>query len=101
MKTRYFAIVFALVAAPAFAGNFLSPQELAAETGLTARQVSMVLGPHSAYPEYLSSYSIVRDRFIRAVGQQRYNELAKLYRDKQSLRAHAVASSDAARNPGS
>jgi len=81
MKTRLLALVLALVAAPAFAGEYVSPQELARETGLTTRQVGMVLGPHTAYAgDYLAGYSIVRDKFISAVGRARYNDLVKQYK---------------------
>jgi hypothetical protein len=83
MKTRLLVLVLALGITPAFAGEYLSPQELAHETGLTTRQVGMVLGPHSAYAgDYLAGYSIVRDKFISAVGRSRYNDLVKQYRQR-------------------
>lgn len=49
--------------------------DLAAVTGLTERQVQMVVGAHTAYPEYLTSYDWARRRFIHSLGVQRYSDL--------------------------
>ena len=49
--------------------------DLAATTGLSERQVQMVVGGHTAYAEYLTQYDSSRRRFIRALGEQRYREL--------------------------
>ena len=35
----------------------------------------MVVGAHTAYPEYLTSYDWARRRFIQTLGVQRYNDL--------------------------
>ena len=103
MKTRLFALGLALTAAPAFAGDYISPQELARETGLTPRQVGMVLGPHSAYAgDYLAGYSIVRDKFISAVGRSRYNDLVKQYRQHGVQQPQSLlAGTDSRKEPGS
>jgi hypothetical protein len=49
--------------------------DLARETGLTERQVQMVFGGHTAYAEYLTTYDWARHRVIRALGNERYNDL--------------------------
>ncbi len=49
--------------------------DLATVTGLTERQVQMVVGAHTAYPEYLTSYDWARRKFVHALGEQRYNDL--------------------------
>jgi hypothetical protein len=76
MKTK-FAILFLSMAfcAPAFAHGSRSLQALADETGLTVRQVAMILGPSSSYLEYKASYSWVKSHFINALGQRRYEAL--------------------------
>ena len=35
----------------------------------------MVVGAHSACPDYLTSYDWARRRFIQTLGVQRYNDL--------------------------
>ena len=49
--------------------------DLAREAGLTERQVQMVVGGHTAYAEYLTTYDWARHRVIHALGVQRYNDL--------------------------
>jgi hypothetical protein len=49
--------------------------DLASVTGLTERQVKMVVGAHTAYPEYLRSYDWTRRKFVHALGEQRYDDL--------------------------
>jgi hypothetical protein len=48
---------------------------LAAATGLSERQVKMVVGAHTAYSEYRTSYDWARRRFVQVLGARRYNEL--------------------------
>jgi hypothetical protein len=100
MKIHLSLVLLALTATPALAAGYLTPAELAQETGLTQRQVGMVLGPRTAYPEYLSAYSFARDKFIRAVGKQRYEDLVRHYR-MQRQPNQLMASSDGGRAPGS
>ena len=64
--------------------------ELAAQSGLSKRQVQMVLGARSAFPEYLTSFHRVQKRLIEAVGRERYQELVKLHREGKSLPDSAV-----------
>jgi hypothetical protein len=49
--------------------------DLAAMTGLTERQVQMVVGAHTAYAEYLTTYDWARRRFISKLGEERYDDL--------------------------
>ena len=52
-----------------------SIRDVAAATGLTERQVQMVIGAHTAYAEYRTSYDWARRRFVQALGQERYEQL--------------------------
>lgn len=58
-------------------------EQLAADSGLTTRQVKMVLGAPVAYAEYRSSYQHLRQVFIRAVGEKQYQELVLAYQKGQ------------------
>jgi len=49
--------------------------DLSAATGLTERQVQMVVGAHTAYAEYRTSYDWARRRMVQALGQARYEDL--------------------------
>jgi len=49
--------------------------DLAAQTGLTERQVQMVVGAHTAYAEYLTQYDWARRTLIQRLGAERYNNL--------------------------
>lgn len=75
MKARYFVLAMAT----AFSANALASEDiiggLAEETGLTVRQVKMVVGPRSGHAAYLASYDQVQRRFVATVGQERYREL--------------------------
>lgn len=80
MKTTIKIGLLALVAAAtpglAFAGNDIQIKTLADASGLSERQVRMVVGPaRTPYAEYRRSYDRVKDQLIEAVGEQRYEEL--------------------------
>jgi hypothetical protein len=77
MKTKYVLMLALLGAAPslAIASPRASVAELAGMTGLTERQVRMVVGGHTAYAEYLTQYDYARRRFVQVLGADRYNEL--------------------------
>jgi hypothetical protein len=70
----------ALFAPSAFAQKTVTVDEIAAETGLTHRQVAMVLGAPTAYAEYRTNFRRARDQFLRTVGQERYAEYLAMYR---------------------
>lgn len=55
-------------------------QSLASQSGLTVREVQMVLGAHTAYAEYRTSYDRAEAKLVRAIGQDRLDEIAANYR---------------------
>ena len=60
-------IVFGLASiAPAFADD-ATIEDIAARTGLSERQVKMVLGPSTPYAEYRTSYDFARERVDQAI----------------------------------
>ena len=75
MKAR----IIALIAASAFSAGAAAQDgvigALSRETGLSTRDVKMVLGARSGFAEYLASYDQTRKRFVRALGKERYLEL--------------------------
>lgn len=52
--------------APAFADS-VDVEDIAARTGLSERQVRMVLGPHTPYAEYRTSYDMAERRVADAL----------------------------------
>ncbi len=75
MKARHLALALAtLFSANAFAGEDIIGA-LADQTGLTERQVKMVVGPRSSHAAFLASYDQVQRQFVNAVGAERYKEL--------------------------
>lgn len=75
MKARYFVLALAA----AFSANAVAGEDiigaLSQETGLSARQVKMVVGPRSGHAAYLASYDQVQRQFVRTVGWERYEAL--------------------------
>ena len=75
MKARYFVLALAA----AFSANAVAGDDilgsLADESGLTKRQVKMVVGPRSSHAAYLASYDQVKRQFVRNIGEDRYNAL--------------------------
>lgn len=69
----------ALVIATAFSANASARDAvldaLVVETGLSLRDVKMVVGARSGHAEYLASYDQTQRRFVRAIGKSRYREL--------------------------
>ena len=59
----------------ALAGSPVTIRDLASTTGLSERQVQMVLGGRTAYAEYRTSYNRVERTFINALGEDRYRDL--------------------------
>ena len=75
MKARIIALVVASAfAAPALAQDNVL-EALSQETGLSVRDVKMVLGARTGHAEYLASYDQTQRRFVRALGKPRYREL--------------------------
>lgn len=82
-KTRMFAVALlaALASPAAFAQGKLTVASVAAEAGLSARQVQMVLGAHAAFGEYRTSFARARAQLVRSIGQDRYEELIVAFRE--------------------
>lgn len=91
MKASLLALALALFGTTATAQTTIDLNVLAAESGLSTRQVGMVFGAHSAYTEYRASYSQVKRRFIESVGQQRYEALLVAYKAQQEGRKVAAS----------
>ncbi|QNP41566.1 hypothetical protein [Lysobacter solisilvae (ex Woo and Kim 2020)] len=79
MKTKFSIVVLSLTLAPGVAlagqGAVLEVKDLAEATGLSSRQVQMVLGARTAFAEYRVCYDRVAARFERSLGSQRYQDL--------------------------
>ena len=78
MKRKLKNWLFLALAIPGFAAAAspnLQLRDLADATGLTERQVQMVVGAHTAFAEYKTSYEWARRRFVSALGEKRYNDL--------------------------
>ena len=75
MKARTLAFATLTLASSSAFAAYTTPAEIAAETGLTARQVSMVLGSSTAYPEFVTSYSRTYEKLQRALGDERLRQL--------------------------
>ena len=68
-------LALALVPGLVLAGSPTQIRDLAAATGLNERDVQMVVGAHTAYPQYLTRYDWARRRVISVLGSERYKEL--------------------------
>lgn len=68
-------LALALVPGMALAGSPTQIRDLAAATGLNERDVQMVVGAHTAYPQYLTRYDWARRRVISVLGAERYDDL--------------------------
>ena len=85
MKMRLLVVlVAALASGTAMAGGREDIQTLAEQSGLTERQVRMVLGTPTAFSEYRTSYVASKHKLMRAVGGLKNLEaLAARYREEQ------------------
>jgi hypothetical protein len=91
MKACLFALALALCGSTAMAETTIDLDVLAAESGLSTRQVAMLFGASAAYPEFKASYVHVRRQFTAAVGQQRYEALLAVYTAQQEGRQVAAS----------
>lgn len=75
MKIRLACLAVALMAvsAPSMASD--NTQQLAQETGLTVRQVQMVLGNRTPFAEYRTSYQASVRKMQAAIGRARYEQM--------------------------
>lgn len=81
MKARWLAVVALAVSGGAWADDSIA--ELSAQTGLSEQQVQMVLGARTPHAEYRTSFKRTRDKFVQAVGKERYDALAAAYRGEK------------------
>ena len=73
----------------------ITVKELADYTGLSERNVAMVVGARTPYAEYRTSFDRVERQFKRALGEERYNDLmAGRKIELYNQRAASVASVD-------
>jgi hypothetical protein len=91
-----------LAVAPLAAHADDSVAQLARETGLTERNVRMVLGARTPYAEYRVMYSRVERQFKRAVGEDNYDRLMRgesivieRTRTREAVAARAAGASSA------
>ena len=77
MKRKFEICLLALALTPglALAGSSLQIRDLAAATGLSERQVQMVVGARTAFAEYRTSYDRIERHFVKALGEERYRDL--------------------------
>jgi hypothetical protein len=75
MKARIIAWVVASALSATVAAQDSVIDSLSRETGLSTRDVKMVLGARTGHAEYLASYDQTQKRFVRALGKPRYLEL--------------------------
>jgi hypothetical protein len=55
--------------------EYVTARQLARETGLSERQVRMVIGPRSGYAEYRLNFDRKQKEFREALGDDRYQDL--------------------------
>lgn len=93
MKARFLALALALAlcGSSAMAQTTIDLDVLAAESGLSTRQIAMLFGASAAYPEFKASYMQVKHRFTQSVGQQRYEALLAVYKAQQEGRKVAAS----------
>src|SRR5688500_8126262 len=77
MKARIIALIVASAFSAAVSAQDNVIEALSQETGLSARDVKMVLGARSGFAEYQASYDQTKKRFVRALGKPRYEEIGR------------------------
>jgi hypothetical protein len=87
MKMRLMMAAIALcVAGVATAGTSrVDVDAIAQESGLTVRQVRMVLGTPSSFAEYRTSYRESERKLLRLYGRERLQDLAMRHRAEERL----------------
>lgn len=79
-----------LLAGAASAGGRVDVQSLADQTGLTTRQVRMVLGAHIAFAEYRTSYRPAEYKLRQALGNEQFEALVQRYREQGEAAVAAI-----------
>jgi hypothetical protein len=54
--------------------DYVSPQQLARETGLSERKIRMLVGARTAFAEYRTSFDRTQKHFLQAMGPERYQD---------------------------
>jgi len=72
MNTRTTMLLVALLALPFSVQASDTVKQLSDHTGLSERQVQMVIGPRTAYPEYRASYQRSVAKFRASLGEENY-----------------------------
>ena len=82
MKKQQLFVVLALVfgSAAANAVEMLDLDDVAARTGLSVKEVRMVLGAPTAFAEYRTKFRIAEQRVKGVLGEKQYRELAEAYK---------------------
>jgi hypothetical protein len=76
MKAKIAGVLIAIAAmAPAHAERLSDVRELAAYTGLSVRQVRMVIGTRTSFAEYPYTYQRSLEKFRKALGTENYEQL--------------------------
>ncbi|MCR6662893.1 MAG: hypothetical protein NVV60_07020 [Luteimonas sp.] len=75
MKTKMLVLALITMVSAPVAAQGLTVSDLADETGLTERQVRMVMGGRTGYGEYRSRFNRVERQFRDALGHARYQDL--------------------------
>lgn len=71
-----------LLAGAAAAAEPVDVQALADQSGLSTRQVRMVLGAHVAFAEYRTSFRPSQQKLRAALGEVQFDELVQRYREQ-------------------
>ena len=71
-----------LLAGAAAAAEPVDVQALADQSGLSTRQVRMVLGAHVAFAEYRTSFRPSQQKLRSALGEVQFDELVQRYREQ-------------------
>jgi hypothetical protein len=71
-----------LLAGAAAATEPVDVQALADQSGLSTRQVRMVLGAHVAFAEYRTSFRPAQQKLRAVLGEVQFDELVQRYREQ-------------------
>ncbi len=102
MNTRTASLMAAVLAVAPLAAHASdnSVAQLAEETGLTERNVRMVLGARTPYPEYRVEFNRVQRQFKEAIGERNYDRLMRgesIVLVRKPVAPESVAKEDAPR----
>jgi hypothetical protein len=92
-KIGLFALVLGLTPAWAIAGEKTELNALAEVSGLTHRQICMLLHARTPYAESRYAYERIRTKFVKAIGEDQYRDMlaGKPVRFERAIDGRAVA----------